>query len=159
MQIRIGQGIDIHRFKAGRKLILGGIEIPHTSGLDGHSDADVLLHALIDAILGALGLGDIGTHFPDSDDKWKGADSRKMLEIVVSKMKTAGYSVSNFDSTILTEEPKLMPHIPAIRESIAGFLGVDASSCSVKAGTSERLGYIGRQEGMLAQCVVLIQKD
>ena len=159
MQIRIGQGLDIHRFKEGRKLILGGVEIPHKAGLDGHSDADVLTHAVIDALLGALGLGDIGTHFPDTDLKWKGADSCEMLKTIIAKMKSSGYSVVNLDSTVLTEEPKLKTFIPAIRQSLAALLEIEISNCSVKAGTTEKLGFTGRQEGMMAQSVILLKKD
>lgn len=159
MKIKIGQGIDVHKFKVGRKLMLGGIEIPYELGLDGHSDADVLIHSIIDALLGAAGMGDIGALFPDTDSKWKDADSREMLKQVVSRIHAKGYRVSNIDSTVMTEEPKLKPHIPAIRESLSKLLEISAEDCSVKAGTMEKMGFVGRQEGMMAQSVALIIKS
>ena len=158
MSFRIGQGIDIHKFKQGRKLFLGGIEIPNHTGLDGHSDADVLIHSIIDALLGAAGIGDIGTHFPDSDNSWKDADSKKLLELTVSKLKALGFGIINTDSTVLTEEPKLKPYIPKIKECLASIMQIDNSACSVKAGTSEKLGFVGRSEGMMAFSVALIAK-
>ena len=156
MKIRVGQGIDVHRFKEGRKLFLGGVEIPHEKGLEGHSDADVLLHSLIDAILGAMGENDIGSFFPDNDPKWKNAKSLDMLEIVVKKMQSKSWRVINLDVNILSEEPKLSPFIAQIKQSLCESLSISLESCSVKAGTMERMGFIGRGEGMMAQSVVLL---
>lgn len=157
-RIRIGYGYDVHQFQEGRKLILGGIEIPHDTGLLGHSDADVLLHSITDAFLGALALGDIGAHFPDTDDAYKDADSRKLLRKSYELVQERGYVLSNLDATIIAEQPKLRPYIEEIRESIAGILGCETEDISIKATTSEKMGFAGRGEGMIAQSVVLIHK-
>lgn len=154
--MRIGHGYDVHRLTEGRKLIIGGVEIPYKLGLLGHSDADVLLHAISDAILGAAALGDIGGMFPDTDDKWKGADSLKLLEAVVKRVNDEGYFIENIDSTLIAQQPKMKPHIPLMRENIAKACGVDISQVSVKATTEEQLGFTGRQEGISAHAVVLL---
>lgn len=157
---KIGHGYDVHPFAPNRKLILGGVEIPYSKGLLGHSDADVLLHAICDAILGALALGDIGKHFPNTDPKYKDADSKQLLNQVYYLMNDFHYEIGNIDSTILLEEPKLLVYIPAMRKVIAGILNVDVDHVSVKATTSERLGFVGREEGCAAHVVVLlIKKD
>ncbi|MDR3345088.1 MAG: 2-C-methyl-D-erythritol 2,4-cyclodiphosphate synthase [Oscillospiraceae bacterium] len=153
---RIGHGYDAHRFAAGRKLILGGVEIPHTRGLLGHSDADVLTHALMDALLGALALGDIGKHFPDADAQYKGADSVELLRHVGKILHGRGYILGNADCTILAQEPKLAPHITAMRENLAAVLGTDSENISVKATTEEGMGFTGRGEGIAAHAVVLV---
>ena len=155
--IRIGYGNDIHALVAGRKLILGGVEIPHELGLKGHSDADVLLHALIDALLGAAGLGDIGRHFPDTDERYRGADSRVLLRATREKITAAGWRVVNVDSTINAQRPKMAPHIPSMIECIAADLQIEESCVNVKAKTAERLGFVGREEGISADAVALIQ--
>ena len=157
--MRIGQSTDIHRLKEGRKLILGGVEIPHTMGLDGHSDADALTHAVAEAILGALALGDLGHWFPDTDPKWEGADSLKILAEVVRMMKERGYRIGNVDSLILIEKPKMAPHIDKMRENIANVLHTDLLNVNVKATRGEGLGYIVRGEGVEAECVVLLEKE
>ena len=157
-QIRVGQGYDSHRLVAGRKLILGGVEIPFEKGLDGHSDADVLLHALTDAVLGAAALGDIGQHFPPSDPQWKGADSRKLLRAVVDLARRAGWAIVNVDATLVAERPKIGPHMQAIRESVAETLGVALEQVSVKAKTNEKMDAVGHEEGMMAQAVALLVK-
>ncbi len=154
--MRIGHGYDVHRLTEGRKLIIGGVDIPYKLGLLGHSDADVLLHAISDAILGAAALGDIGGMFPDTDDKWKGADSLKLLEAVVQRVNDEGYFIENIDSTLIAQQPKMKPHIPLMRENIAKACGVDISQVSVKATTEEQLGFTGRQEGISAHAVVLL---
>lgn len=154
--MRIGHGYDVHRLTEGRKLIIGGVNIPYKFGLLGHSDADVLLHAISDAILGAAALGDIGGMFPDTDDKWKGADSLKLLEAVVKRVNDEGYFIENIDSTLIAQQPKMKPHIPLMRENIAKACGVDISQVSVKATTEEQLGFTGRQEGISAHAVVLL---
>lgn len=154
--MRIGHGYDVHRLTEGRKLIIGGVDIPYKLGLLGHSDADVLLHAISDAILGAATLGDIGGMFPDTDDKWKGADSLKLLEAVVKRVNDEGYFIENIDSTLIAQQPKMKPHIPLMRENIAKACGVDISQVSVKATTEEQLGFTGRQEGISAHAVVLL---
>lgn len=156
--MRIGYGFDIHQLVEGRKLILGGLEIPFEKGLLGHSDADVLLHAITDALLGALALGDIGQHFPDTDPEHKDADSRLLLRHCYKLVKEKGYVLSNLDATIVAQRPKLMPHLPKIREIIASDLEVDLDQVSVKATTSEKLGFVGREEGISATAVVLIHK-
>lgn len=158
MKLRIGIGYDVHRFTEGRALKLGGIEIEHVHGLLGHSDADVLLHAITDAILGAAALGDIGHHFPDSDPQWKGADSTDLLQIAVGRVRTAGYAVANVDSVIVSEQPRLKPYIPAMQATIARLLGTDTRNISVKATTNELMGPIGRGEGMAAWAVCLLEK-
>ena len=157
--IRIGQGFDVHAFAEGRPLIVGGVTIPHDRGLLGHSDADVLLHAIADAVLGALGLGDIGKHFPDTDPAYKDADSAKLLEHVWSLAKERGYRLGNVDATIIAQRPKMAPHIPRMVETIARVLEADElSQVNVKATTTERLGFTGREEGIAAQAVVCLVK-
>ena len=157
-QFRIGFGYDVHKFADNRKLILGGVEIHYEKGLLGHSDADVLLHAICDAILGALALGDIGIHFPNSDPKYKDADSKLLLNHVYYLMKDFHYEVENIDSTILLEAPKLMSYIPEMRKVIANILNITVDQVSVKATTTEGLGFIGHNEGCAAQAVVLLTK-
>jgi len=156
--IRIGQGFDIHRLVEGRKLIIGGVEIPYEKGLDGHSDADVLLHAIADACLGALALGDIGAHFPDTDDAYKDADSKQLLKQVWSLVKQKNYELGNVDCIIMAQRPKMAPYIADMRNVIASLLEADVSRVSVKATTAEKLGFVGREEGIAAQAVVLLQK-
>jgi len=157
--MRIGIGYDVHRLTEGRPLILGGVEIAHERGLAGHSDADVLLHAVADALLGAAALGDIGLHFPDTDERWRGADSRKLLEAVGSLVAGAGYRISNIDATVALERPRLRPHIDAMRANIATALGLDREQVSVKATTSERLGFVGAEAGAAAYAACLIEAD
>jgi 2-C-methyl-D-erythritol 2,4-cyclodiphosphate synthase len=159
MNIRIGFGFDTHRLVEGRKLILGGIEIPHETGLLGHSDADALLHAICDALLGAANLRDIGFHFPDTDPQYKGADSRKLLEGTVALLAERGWRTVNIDCTIVAEAPKLNPHVPAMQAVIAPILGVDVDAVSVKATRNEGMDAIGNREGMKVYAVALIQKD
>lgn len=154
--IRIGHGFDVHRLVDGRRCIIGGVDIPHGKGLDGHSDADVLLHAICDALLGAAALGDIGKHFPDTDPRFKGIDSRELLRHVVALLKEKGYAVANLDATVIAEAPKLAPHIVAMRSNIAADAGVAVDCVNVKATTSERLGFTGRGEGIAAEAVCLI---
>ncbi|MEQ9308062.1 MAG: 2-C-methyl-D-erythritol 2,4-cyclodiphosphate synthase [Balneolaceae bacterium] len=156
--MRIGYGFDIHQLVIGRKLILGGVEIPFEKGLQGHSDADVLLHAITDALLGALALGDIGQHFPDTDPVYKNADSRKLLTHCYQLVKEKGYILSNLDATIVAQRPKLMSYLPKIISTIAEDLELNTDQVSVKATTSEKLGFVGREEGISATAVVLIQK-
>ncbi len=155
--MRIGQGFDIHALAEGRKLIIGGVTIPYERGLLGHSDADVLLHAICDALIGAAALGDIGKHFPDTDPRYAGIDSRKLLREVVALLQSRGYRVVNVDSTVIAQAPKLAPYILAMRENIAADLGVAVGDVNVKAKTAERMGAVGRGEGMIAEAVVLIQ--
>ncbi|MBX2979973.1 MAG: 2-C-methyl-D-erythritol 2,4-cyclodiphosphate synthase [Flavobacteriales bacterium] len=155
---RIGFGYDVHRLAEGRELWLGGIRIPHGTGLLGHSDADVLLHAVCDALLGALALGDIGKHFPDTDMAWKGADSKKLLSAVVALVKQAGWAVGNVDCTLVMERPKIMPHVPAMRTTMATLLEVAEDAVSIKATTNEKLGYVGREEGACAHAVALVYR-
>ena len=154
--MRIGQGFDVHPLVPGRKLVIGGVEIPHAKGLQGHSDADVLLHAICDALLGAAGLGDIGRHFPDSDSRYKGIDSRDLLRQVRSKLDALGLEVLNVDATIIAQEPRMAPHMPRMIANIAADLGLAAEAINLKATTTERLGAIGRGEGIAAQAVALI---
>ncbi|MGN0962487.1 MAG: 2-C-methyl-D-erythritol 2,4-cyclodiphosphate synthase [Clostridia bacterium] len=154
--MRIGSGFDVHAFAAGRKLILGGEEIPHEKGLSGHSDADVLVHALMDAVLGALALGDIGLHFPPGDDRYLNADSMKLLAEVVEMMEKEGYRIGNADMTVIAEKPKMAPHIPAMRRNIAAALKTDLKDVSIKATTTEKLGFTGREEGIAAFASVLL---
>lgn len=156
--IRIGYGSDIHALVSGRKLIIGGMEIPHELGLKGHSDADVLLHALIDALLGAAGLGDIGRLFPDTDERYRGADSRELLRVTREKVALAGWRIVNVDSTINAQRPKMAPHIPAMISRIAADLQVEEACVNVKAKTAERLGFVGREEGISAEAVALLEK-
>jgi 2-C-methyl-D-erythritol 2,4-cyclodiphosphate synthase len=155
--LRIGQGYDVHALVAGRKLILGGVEIAHDKGLLGHSDADVLLHAVCDALLGAAALGDIGRHFPDSDPKYKGIDSRELLRHVAALVRAKGFRIGNVDATIIAEAPRMAPHIPKMVANIAADLGLDAAMVNVKATTTEKLGFTGRGEGIAAQAVCLIE--
>ena len=156
--MRIGQGFDVHALVEGRKLIIGGVDIPYERGLQGHSDADVLLHAICDALIGAAGLGDIGSHFPDTDPRYKGADSRALLRHVHQLLRGNGYRVVNVDCTIQAQAPKMAPHIPRMRENIAADLAVDTGSVNVKAKTAEGLGAIGRGEGIAAEAVALIER-
>ena len=155
--IRIGHGYDVHRFAEGRKLILGGVEIEYEMGLLGHSDADVLCHAVSDALLGALALGDIGKHFPDTDPRYKGADSVELLRHCVSLL--GEYKVSNIDATIIAQKPKLAPHIDTMRQNLADAMGIDVSRVSIKATTEEKLGFTGRLEGISAHCVALMIRN
>ncbi len=154
--MRIGQGYDVHRLTEGRKLIIGGVEIPYEKGLDGHSDADVLLHAIMDALLGAAALGDIGLLFPDTDAQFAGADSLKLLQKVKDVLDERGYSICNIDATVIAQAPKLRPYIDSMRKNIAEVLKIDVSQVSVKATTEEHLGFTGRKEGIAAQAIVLI---
>ena len=156
MVLRIGNGYDIHRLVEGRPLILGGVVIPHHHGLDGHSDADVLTHAIMDALLGALSLGDIGLYFPPGDPQWAGADSLKLLAQVNAMVQERGWTVGNVDSVIVAEQPKMKPHIAAMRTQLAAVLGVDPSQVGVKATTNEGLGPVGRQEGIAVHAVALL---
>ncbi len=156
--VRVGQGFDVHPLVRGRILVIGGVAIPHDRGLDGHSDADVLLHAVTDALLGAAALGDIGTHFPDSDLQFRGADSRVLLREAVKRIAAAGYRVANLDSTIIAQEPKMAPHIPHMVVNIAADLGIEPACVSVKAKTTEHLGFIGRGEGIAAEAVALLER-
>jgi 2-C-methyl-D-erythritol 2,4-cyclodiphosphate synthase len=158
MNIRIGHGFDVHAFAEGRRLIIGGVDIPYDRGLLGHSDADVLLHAVCDALLGAAALGDIGKHFPDSDARYKGIDSRKLLRHVAELLDGRGWKVGNVDATIIAQAPKMAPHIAAMREHIAEDIGIAAEQVNVKATTTERLGFTGREEGIAAEAVCLIHK-
>ena len=156
--MRIGHGYDVHKLVEGRDLILGGVKIDHHLGLLGHSDADVLLHAVSDALLGAAGMGDIGKHFPDTDPQYKGADSLKLLEIVAQKVKDAGYRVSNIDVTMIAQRPKLRPHIEQMEANIAAAVGINVSRVNVKATTEERLGFTGCEEGMSCHAVCLLEE-
>ena len=156
--MRIGTGYDVHRLVEGRKLIMGGVDIPYEKGLLGHSDADVLAHAIMDALLGAAALGDIGKFFPDTDPKWEGADSLKILAEVVRMMKERGYRIGNVDSLILIEKPKMAPHIEQMRTNFARVLECDIDQVSVKATRGEKMGFVGRQEGVMAQAVVLLER-
>ena len=156
--MRIGHGYDVHRLVEGRKLILGGVEIPYELGLLGHSDADVLLHAVSDALLGAAGLGDIGRHFPDTDPAYKGADSGKLLAIVGEKIAAAGYRVGNIDVTMIAHKPKLKDYIPQMQQNIADRLGIDSSRVNVKATTEEKLGFTGDGSGMSCHAVCLLEE-
>ncbi len=156
--MRVGQGGDIHALVAGRRLIIGGVDIPHELGLLGHSDADVLLHAITDALFGAAGLGDIGRHFPDSDPRYRGADSRVLLRAARDLLAAAGWRIVNVDATINAQRPKMTPHIPLMVERIACDLGVAPECVNVKAKTAERLGFVGREEGISADAVALIER-
>lgn len=158
MNIRIGEGWDVHALVPGRKLILGGVEIPHTAGLLGHSDADVLLHAITDAVLGAAGLGDIGRHFPDTDAQFKGADSLVLLAEAMRRVRTQGWELVNVDSTIVAQAPKLAPYMAAINASVAKALGVQAEQVNVKAKTAEKLGPVGMGQSIEARAVALLNK-
>jgi len=156
--MRIGHGYDVHRLVEGRKLTLGGVDIPYEKGLLGHSDADVLLHAISDAILGAIGEGDIGRHFPDTDPRYKGADSLKLLAHVMKLAEDKGFRLGNLDATIVAQRPKLAPHIPLMRQNIAGVLSAEIDRVNVKATTTEELGFAGRGEGIAAYAVALMEK-
>ncbi len=157
--MRIGHGYDVHRLVEGRSLIIGGVNIPHETGLLGHSDADVLTHAVMDALLGALALGDIGKHFPDADAEWKGADSLVLAAHVRDIVCRDGWMISNVDATVLAQAPKLAPHIPAMRENFAKALGIEVDRVSVKATTEERLGFTGEKLGIAAHAVCLLVKE
>ncbi len=156
--IRTGIGYDVHRLVEGRPLILGGVNIPHTLGLDGHSDADVLLHAITDALLGAAALGDIGAHFPDTDEEWRGADSLKLLEAVGDLLVREGFRINNVDGTVALQRPKLRPHIDTMRANIARVLHLDIGQVSVKATTTERLGFVGTEQGAAAFATCAIRE-
>lgn len=158
MNIRIGHGFDVHAYAAGRRLVIGGVDIPHDRGLAGHSDADVLLHAICDALLGAAGLGDIGRHFPDSDPRYEGIDSRELLRHVAGLLSAAGWRTGNVDATIIAQAPRMAPHIPQMCANIAADLGLSLEAVNVKATTTERLGFTGRGEGIAAEAVCLLQK-
>jgi 2-C-methyl-D-erythritol 2,4-cyclodiphosphate synthase len=155
--MRIGQGFDVHALVAGRALIIGGVAIPFEKGLEGHSDADVLLHAVCDALLGAAALGDIGRHFPDTDPRYKGADSRILLGQVAKLLRDGGFHVVNIDSTIIAQAPKMAPHIPAMVANIAADLAIDRTRVNVKAKTTERLGFTGRGEGIAAEAIAMVE--
>lgn len=155
---RIGHGYDVHRFAAGRKLILGGVEIPYENGLDGHSDADVLVHAIMDALLGSLALGDIGKLFPDNDDTFLGANSLVLAEKVAALIRENGFEIINIDSTVIAQAPKLSPYTDKMKTNIASALGIDDSFVSIKATTEEKLGFTGRKEGIAAHAVCLVSK-
>jgi 2-C-methyl-D-erythritol 2,4-cyclodiphosphate synthase len=155
--MRIGQGFDVHALVEGRKLVIGGVQIPYYKGLDGHSDADVLLHAVCDALLGAAALGDIGRHFPDTDERYKGADSRNLLRAVVAEVKKAGFRVVNVDATILAQLPRMAPHMAQMVANIAADLGIPEKDVNVKATTTEQLGFVGRGDGIAAQAIALIE--
>lgn len=156
MNIRVGQGYDVHKLVAGRKLILGGVEIEHPTGLLGHSDADALLHAITDALLGAVALGDIGRHFPDTDPRYAGADSRVLLRATVALLAEKGWRPVNVDATLIAQKPKLAPHAPAMVANIAADLGIGVDCVNLKGKTNEKLGYLGREEAIEAQAVVLV---
>ena len=156
--LRVGEGWDVHQLVAGRKLVLGGVEVPHTAGLLGHSDADVLLHAITDALLGAAGLGDIGRHFPDTDAQFRGADSAVLLAEAARRVRAAGWQIGNVDSTIVAQAPKLAPHIPAMCGRIAAVLGIGTDQVNVKAKTAEKLGPVGEGRAMEARAVALLLK-
>ena len=156
--MRVGLGYDVHKLVEGRKLIIGGVDIPHEKGLLGHSDADVLIHAVMDSILGALALGDIGKHFPDTDEKYKGANSMKLLEFVYNLINEKGYSIGNIDCTIIAQSPKMSPHIQNMRENIAKTLNTSIENINVKATTEEGLGFTGAKEGISAQSICLLVK-
>ena len=158
MKIRVGFGYDVHQLQPGLPFWLGGIEVPHTHGALGHSDADVLIHVICDALLGAANLRDIGFHFPDTDPQYKGIDSKKLLTEVMRILRAKGYEVGNIDSTICLERPKVNPHIPAMRTVLAQVMGVDEDDISIKATTTEKLGFVGRQEGVAAYATVLVTK-
>lgn len=157
--MRIGHGFDVHKFGPGDHVVLGGVSIPYEQGLLAHSDGDVLIHALCDALLGAAGLGDIGKHFPDTDPEFEGADSRNLLRHVVSLLKTEGWVVGNIDSTLVAQAPKMAPHIEAMRAHLAADLEVDISAVNVKATTTEKLGFTGRKEGIAAHAVALLMSE
>lgn len=154
--LRVGMGYDVHQLVEGRKLIMGGVEIPHEKGLWGHSDADVLLHAIMDALLGAIGEGDIGKHFPDTDERYKGISSIALLEEVAKLLKSKNVVIQNIDSTIIAQRPKMAPHIPSMRENIAKALGIEVNQINVKATTEEKLGFTGKEQGISSQAITLV---
>ncbi len=156
--MRVGMGYDVHKLVEGRKLIIGGVEIPHELGLLGHSDADVLLHAIMDALLGAAALGDIGKHFPDTDDKYKGISSMELLKHVGNLLEENCYVVGNIDATVIAQAPKMLPHIPKMRENIASMLGIDVNQVNIKATTEEGLGFTGNKQGISSQAICLIEE-
>ena len=156
--MRIGYGYDSHRFEKGRRLVLGGVEFPDETGLKGHSDADVLIHAIIDALLGAAALGDIGSHFPDTDPKWKGADSARLLEAVMKEIRTAGYQVANVDATVICERPKLRPHVELIRDRLASVMNIGKGRISVKGKTNEKMDDVGAGVGIEVHAVCLLEE-
>lgn len=158
MTIRVGQGYDVHKLVEGRKLILGGVEIPHATGLLGHSDADALLHAITDALLGAVALGDIGRHFPDTDPRYAGADSRVLLRAAVALLAERGWRPINVDATLIAQRPKLAPHAAAMVANVAADLGIAGDCVNIKGKTNEKLGYLGREEAIEAQAVVLVER-
>lgn len=159
MTFRIGQGYDVHQLAEGRPFWLGGIQVPHTHGAVGHSDADVLVHVICEALLGAANLRNIGFHFSDKDPQWKGVDSTILLKKVLEMVREKGYEVGNLDATVVLQEPKLNPHIPAMKTRLAEVMGVDEDAISIKATTSEHIGFVGRKEGVAAHCVALIFKN
>lgn len=159
IDFRVGNGYDVHRLKEGRRLIVGGVDIPYDRGLDGHSDADVLVHAVIDALFGAAGLPDIGAHFPDTDPRYKDADSIALLWETASLIRQAGYEIGNIDCIIVAQKPKMLPHIPQMKQNMADACRIDVSRVGVKAKTEERLGFTGREEGMAAYAVALLYKE
>lgn len=159
MKIRVGMGFDVHPLEEGRVFWLGGILLPSTRGAVGHSDADVLIHAICDALLGAANLGDIGHHFPNSDARWKNKDSKYFLKVVVEMLCRQGWQIENLDCTLCLEHPKISPHLPAMRKTLAPLLGIEEDAVSIKATTNEKLGYVGREEGVNAYAVALIRKD
>ena len=156
--MRVGFGFDVHRLEFGKDLILGGVRIPHETGLSGHSDADVLIHAVIDALLGAAGLGDIGSHFPDSEDRFKDANSREFLKHVTQLLSDSGFSISNLDATIVAEAPRLSPYVSTMKQNLSDELGMDADRVNIKATTNERMGFVGRQEGIAAYAIVSLNE-
>jgi 2-C-methyl-D-erythritol 2,4-cyclodiphosphate synthase len=158
MSFRIGSGVDFHQLGEGRKLMLGGVHVPYERGCIGHSDADVLLHAICDALLGALALGDIGVHFPDTDDRYKNIDSKILLEETVRLIRSEGYSIVNVDSTLCLQEPKIKPYVPKMQETIAAVLGLTIRDISIKATTTEQMGFVGRKEGVVAYATALLQR-
>ncbi len=158
-KLRVGQGIDVHPLVSGRPCILGGVTIPHDKGLEGHSDADALTHAVIDALLGAAGKGDIGTYFPPSDAKWKDADSIELLRAIWAGLTAEGWRIENLDCTVLAQAPKISPYIPAMKERIGSVLGLEPAAIGIKATTTEHLGFVGRAEGVMAQAVALLSQQ
>ena len=159
MMIKVGQGFDVHQLVSGRKCIIGGVEIPFHKGLDGHSDADVLVHAICDALLGAANLRDIGHHFKNTDERWRGISSLILLQECVKMLKEKGYSINNVDAMLCLEAPKINPHVPEMKGHISQAMGIDLEDISIKATTNETMGFIGREEGIVAYAVCLIQKD
>ncbi len=156
--MRVGFGFDVHRLEFGKDLILGGVHIPHEAGLSGHSDADVLIHAIVDALLGAAGLGDIGSHFPDSEARFKDANSREFLKHVAQLLSDSGFSISNLDATVVAEAPRLSPYVSSMKQNLSDELGMDADRINIKATTNERMGFVGRQEGIAAYAIVSLNE-